>query len=104
MKKFVIFISFLFFLLCTNAQQTLVVANFSCLPPTNLQVEYIHGYLSEDIQMDACLIFDIYGKQVKKISFTEHATVINVSDLSSGLYFIQMKTKQGNLMKKFVKK
>lgn len=58
----------------------------------------------DSIQVDEGIIYDMYGKQVKRIPIHENATTVNVSELSSGLYVLQFKTKQGNVMKKFVKK
>ncbi len=46
-------------------------------------------------------VYDVYGKLVK--TFTTVGSTINVSDLSSGVYMLNMQTEEGIVVKKIVK-
>ena len=48
-------------------------------------------------------IFDIQGKQVMQVSAT-NLSEIDVSQLTNGMYFLKVRTSEGELTKKFVKK
>jgi hypothetical protein len=49
-------------------------------------------------------IFNIVGQLVKSVKLETNATVINITDLKSGIYFVQMKTDNNTRTIKFVKR
>jgi hypothetical protein len=57
-------------------------------------------YLSYGVEIKNIRIYDIYGKQIKQFSTRSK---IDVSYLQSGVYFIEVDTKQGVFISKFVK-
>ncbi len=48
-------------------------------------------------------IFDIYGRRQKSIVNSQRSTVIDLSDLKSGIYFVKINTEKGNIVKRFIK-
>ncbi len=48
-------------------------------------------------------IFDIYGRRQKSIVNSQQSTVIDLSDLKSGIYFVKINTEKGNIVKRFIK-
>lgn len=59
---------------------------------------------SDNIQMVEGQIYDMYGKLLKTVPMDNPNNTIDVSDLSSGVYFLKISTNQGTVNKKFVKK
>jgi hypothetical protein len=59
---------------------------------------------SDNIQMVEGQIYDMYGKLLKTVPMDNTNNTIDVSDLSSGVYFLKISTNQGTVNKKFVKK
>ena len=54
--------------------------------------------------MDAKLeITNALGQVVQTSSVKQSTTQLNIQQLNSGVYFIEVKTKNGNIRKKFVK-
>ena len=53
------------------------------------------------LEISKIKITDISGKTIKTI--TTDLNIINVADLSDGIYFIQLITKERTIIKKFVK-
>ncbi|MGV9004976.1 T9SS type A sorting domain-containing protein [Flavobacterium sp.] len=59
---------------------------------------------TESIVLNSINISDINGRTVKQMNFENvNDAQINVSDLSSGIYFINIGTDSGNAVKKFIK-
>ena len=48
-------------------------------------------------------IFDIYGRRQKSIVNCQRSTVIDLSELKSGLYFVKINTEKGNIVKRIIK-
>lgn len=48
-------------------------------------------------------ITDLSGRVLQSVSSEEEMVIINLNDLKSGLYFVNVKTAQGSFVKKFVK-
>lgn len=60
---------------------------------------------NESIVLNSINISDINGRTVKQLSFENvNDAQMNVSDLSSGIYFMNIATEGGNAVKKFIKK
>ena len=51
-------------------------------------------------------IYDIYGRLCRNISNTSTMNTLNVSvqDLKNGIYFVEIVTDNGKIIKRFVKK
>ena len=50
------------------------------------------------------IIVDVYGRQVKQNVENQISFIVNIDDLPSGVYFIKLKTNDGIIFKKFIKK
>jgi hypothetical protein len=48
-------------------------------------------------------LLDMYGKLLQTIAISSENTQINVSGLASGVYFVRVNTKEGQVTKRFVK-
>ena len=50
-------------------------------------------------------IYDVYGRQHNNISASQQGneTNINISNLNNGVYFVRVKTENGEMVKRFVK-
>lgn len=79
-----------------------ISSKFSMYPnPTNSVINISNN---DDIVMNAISISDINGRTVKQIKVENvNSTQINVSELSSGIYFMNISTDSGNAVKKFIK-
>ena len=69
--------------------------------PTN---ENIVLSVPEIIIGDKADLFDIYGKLIKTISIDNIETIIDLSELANGIYFIQIIDNNGIINKKIIKK
>lgn len=58
---------------------------------------------SESIQIEFCEIIDQYGKLITTQTLNLDNSLINISNLTSGLYFVRLHTNMGIINKKFVK-
>ncbi|MBC3757982.1 T9SS type A sorting domain-containing protein [Hyunsoonleella sp. SJ7] len=76
--------------------------------PITLHPNPADGYLSltikKDIQLYSIEINDISGRTVKSISHKDLSKQIDVSDLSSGSYLLNIQSSLGRATKKFMKK
>lgn len=59
-------------------------------------------FAKEDIKVDSLSILNTYGKTVKEISYVGNG--IDISDLTNGVYFVQINTAKGQSTKKLIKK
>ena len=48
-------------------------------------------------------IYDIYGRRQQLSAISHQPSVIDVSELNSGIYFVEIKTNDGNIVKRIVK-
>ena len=48
-------------------------------------------------------IYDIYGRRQQLSAISYQPSVIDVSELNSGIYFVEIKTNDGNIVKRIVK-
>ncbi len=80
----------------------MITSKFAVYPnPTN---NFITVSNSENIILKTAAITDIRGRMIQEINFDNVSTAqINVSDLTSGIYFITIKTDSGSAVKKFIK-
>ena len=77
--------------------KTEVTANITVYPnPTKDELKIESG----ELKVESIEIADITGKTIQQFS---SVTTINVSHLSSGIYFVKIKTDKGELTKKIIK-
>ena len=60
-------------------------------------------YIETQTQTQTVEIFDIYGRRQKSIVNSQRSTVIDLSDLKSGIYFVKINTEKGNIVKRIIK-
>ena len=62
-------------------------------------------FLATEIHIEEIAIYDIYGRETisQQANETTSQQVINVDDLNSGVYFVKIKTDDGNIVKRFIK-
>jgi hypothetical protein len=81
-------------LLSLDKNNTVITANIYPNPATDiLNVSGVEGVTS-------LVINDINGRTIKTVN---DASSINVSDLNTGVYFVNINTENGNITKKFMK-
>ena len=69
--------------------------------PANNLVNIANG---ENMMVNKVTVTDLNGRTVKNVSFDNVANVqVNVSDLASGLYLMNITSDKGTATKKFVK-
>lgn len=60
--------------------------------------------LATELNVEEIAIYDIYGRAVRQqVSKTTGQQVIDVADLEIGIYFISIKTDNGNIVRRFIK-
>ena len=67
--------------------------------PTTGQLTIDNGQLT----IDNVEVFDVYGRKVGAYPCGRPETTINISELPAGVYFLRIKTEQGEVVKKVVK-
>lgn len=91
-------------ILVENALSTdeFLASKFSVYPnPANNVVNIANG---ENMMVNKVTVTDLNGRTVKNVSFDNVANVqVNVSDLASGLYLMNITSDKGTATKKFVK-
>ena len=62
-------------------------------------------FLATELHVKEIAIYDIYGRQAtrQQVNETTSQQVVNVADLNSGIYFVNIRTENGNVVKRFVK-
>ena len=60
-------------------------------------------YIETQTQTQTIEIFDIYGRRQKSIVNSQRSTVIDLSELKSGIYFVKINTEKGNIVKRIIK-
>ncbi|ANF50054.1 hypothetical protein A0O34_05725 [Chryseobacterium glaciei] len=84
----------------TDVKNTNSIANIQVYPNPITDVFSIKT--KGDDKIETIKIFDTSGKLVKDIVFNNNK--INIADLSSGLYFLKIKTNKGDFFTKIIKK
>jgi len=83
----------------TASNEEFFKENFTIYP--NPTADELNITATNGLEFNEIAVFDLTGRKVK--SFTNN-TKINVSDLSTGTYLIEIKTNEGNATSKFIKK
>ena len=60
-------------------------------------------YIETQTQTQTIEIYDVYGRRQQSTVNGQHSLSIDVSDLSSGIYFIKINTNDGEIVRRFVK-
>lgn len=62
-------------------------------------------FITTEMNVEMISVYDIYGRIMSyKVVETQNSNVIDVADLKAGIYFVKIKTDNGELVKRFVKK
>ena len=63
-------------------------------------------FLATEVRVEEIAIYDVYGRKttVYGLQTTDFVHSIDVADLDAGVYFVKIKTENGNIVKRFVKK
>ena len=63
-------------------------------------------FLATEVRVEEIAIYDVYGRKttVYGLQTTDFVHSIDVADLEAGVYFVNIKTENGNIVKRFVKK
>ena len=60
--------------------------------------------IATEVRVEEIAIYDIYGRTMRQqVNETTSQQVIDVADLENGIYFINIKTDKGNIVKRFIK-
>ena len=62
-------------------------------------------YIETEAEIEEVVVYDVYGRiqNLRNSETQKLRNSIDVTDLNSGVYFIQIKTEEGNITKRFVK-
>ena len=61
-------------------------------------------FIATELNVEEIAIYDIYGRTVRQqVNKTTGQQVIDVADLENGIYFINIKTDKGNIVRRFIK-
>ena len=66
--------------------------------PTNDKI-----YIVTDAEVEEVVVYDIYGRQQKLSAISGQQSVIDLSKLNAGIYFIKINTEEGNIVKRIIK-
>ena len=61
-------------------------------------------FITTEMNVEEIAIYDIYGRTMRQqVNETTSQQVVDVENLKSGIYFINIKTDNGNIVKRFIK-
>ena len=61
-------------------------------------------FIEAGIEIEEIAVYDIYGRRQQNLSaVSRQSSVIDVSNLKSGIYFIKINTEKGNIVKRIIK-
>ena len=60
-------------------------------------------YIETKVEIEDVVVYDVFGRQQKLSAVSSQQSVINVSGLNAGIYIIKINTKEGNIVKQFIK-
>ena len=59
-------------------------------------------YIETEVAIEEVVVYDVYGRQQLAVGGQQSA--VSVANLNSGVYFIKVRTENGEVVKRFVKK
>ena len=60
-------------------------------------------FIETEVEVEEVVVYDVYGRQQSMVN-GQQSTVIDVSNLNSGVYFVKVVTSEGEAVKRFIKK
>ena len=60
-------------------------------------------FIVTDTEIEDVIVYDIYGRRQQTTNNDMQSLSIDVSRLNAGIYFIQINTVEGNIVKQFIK-
>ncbi len=62
-------------------------------------------FIATEVRVEKIAIYDVYGRQTISLQVNETTSqqVVEVADLEAGVYFVNIKTDNGNIVKRFIK-
>jgi hypothetical protein len=79
-------------------------SNHVSLYPNPIQSGWLHVSFASEFEPELIQIYSADGKKVEaSLEYKNNEILVSSKQLPSGLYFIQLKSKEKNLMKRFVK-
>ncbi|MHB8261595.1 MAG: NHL domain-containing protein [Bacteroidia bacterium] len=76
-------------------------SGFRIYPNPTINVLHIEGLLVNE--KSTLVITDMLGNNVKQVPFNTQHLILNIEDLSTGVYFIGIETEKGKTVKKIIK-
>ena len=77
-----------------------VFENISLVPnPTTGKLRIENG----ELKIENVEVFDIYGRNQSNVSRVTRNEIIDISDLSAGIYFVKITTEAGEITRKIIK-
>ena len=62
-------------------------------------------YIETEVEIEEVVVYDVYGRhQVIETPSHQEVMTVEVSNLNSGVYFVMIKTNEGVVTKRFIKK
>ena len=61
-------------------------------------------YIETEVEVREVVVYDVYGRQQELSAISSQPSVIDVANLNSGVYFVKVRTENGEIVKRFIKK
>ena len=61
-------------------------------------------YIEAEVEIEEVVVYDVYGRQQELSAISGQQSVVDVTSLNSGVYFVKVVTRNGEAVKRFVKK
>ena len=61
-------------------------------------------YIEAEVEIEEVVVYDVYGRQQELSAISGQQSVVDVTSLNSGVYFVKVVTRNGETVKRFVKK
>ena len=61
-------------------------------------------YIEAEMEVEEVVVYDVFGRQQKLSAISGQQSVVDVTNLNSGIYFVKVVTENGETVRRFVKK
>ena len=61
-------------------------------------------YIEAEVEVEEVVVYDVFGRQQELSAISGQQSVVDVTSLNSGVYFVKVVTRNGEMVKRFVKK
>ena len=61
-------------------------------------------YIEAEVEIEEVVVYDVFGRQQELSAISGQQSVVDVTSLNSGVYFVKVVTRNGEMVKRFVKK